>query len=318
MAFANRRQIIASVAVLALLTISLIGVGVIHLPAKEATQNSATSHSGIGESYSAPEISNTTSQTTTLNTITVYDIIPKNSHLNCTLNDIPWPMYDSLANLIDSSKLVALANVTSATTVAVRGVPVTHYDVTIIKIFVSNPTGNATALLGSSLVIAQIGGTLNGTTMNVQGYPTLAVGGSYVLFANYAGFLAEYYEINLMTIGGPQGLFYVQNGNVYSLDNMYPQADAWLPVKADGVLLAQFVAEVQAASGSTTSTTPSTFSTTTSSNGGLGSLAYVVAVIVVVVLLFGLVAWRGKAATSLTTVSKLNAHAASMCDLQPG
>jgi len=58
----------------------------------------------------------------------------------------------------------------------------------------------------------------------------------------------------LMTPGGPQGLFYIQGGNVYSMDNMYPQADSWIPTKVSGVPLSQFVQEIQADVNSTTST----------------------------------------------------------------
>ena len=66
-----------------------------------------------------------------------------------------------------------------------------------------------------------------------------------------------------VTTGGPQGLFRVQGGNVYSLDNTYPQADSWLPVKADGIPLAQFEAEVEAA----TTTTSQSLTTSTSTSG---------------------------------------------------
>jgi hypothetical protein len=49
----------------------------------------------------------------------------------------------------------------------------------------------------------------------------------------------------LASVDGPQGMFYVQAGKSYSFDNVYPQADSWLPIKADGVPLAQFVSDIE-------------------------------------------------------------------------
>jgi hypothetical protein len=98
--------------------------------------------------------------------------------------------------------------------------------------------------------------------MNLTGYPTLSVGTSYVFFLTQKSPIQDIYSNFTPTTGAAQGLFYIQDGNVYSLDNMYPQADAWLPVKANGVPLSEFVAEVQAAAVSTTSTSQSAISST--------------------------------------------------------
>lgn len=101
--------------------------------------------------------------------------------------------------------------------------------------------------------------------MSITGYPTLSVGQSYVLFLAFrvcTNELADLFNASVTT-GGPQGLFSVQGGNVYSLDNTYPQADSWLPVKADGIPLAQFEAMVQAAPVPTTSQSITTSTSTT-------------------------------------------------------
>ena len=186
-----------------------------------------------------------TSQTSTVIGTTIdYSINPAACHGNCTLNP-PWPtIYETMSALVKASGYVGLARVTSVSTEDVDGVPVRLYNITVIQNIIPNKYVNT----GSNLTVAQLGGTVNGITMNVNGYPTLVVGDTYVLFLELTEtFLIQYYQLNLVTVGGPQGLFYVQNGQVFSLDNMYPQADSWLPVKAAGVPLAQFLQEVRSA-----------------------------------------------------------------------
>ena len=194
---------------------------------------------------------------------------------------MPWssiyPLYQTLQKLINETLAVpVLANVTSVSTKSVSGVPVTLYEVTVIE----NLAGTATPSVGTTLPVDQVGGTLNGTTWSLSGYPILTVGGTYVLFlgapggtvggiygnTTYSGPLVSYQSSvdhgeASITVGGPQGLFYVEGGRVYSLDNMYPQVDGWLPVKAAGVPLAQFIQEVQSAANTTTTNTTSTVTT---------------------------------------------------------
>lgn len=205
-----------------------------------------------------------------------------------------WPTYESLADLKATSDFIVVGQVTSTRTVGVNVsgmlsqfytvpeniglIPVTGYNITVTSSLAGGfPTGD-------SLLVSQIGGSVGPTATSVSGYPTLSVGQSYVFFLASGGCvqggtdeLPTLYDsvypepayFTYITVGGPQGLFTVTGGNVYSLDNTYQQADAWLPVKADGVPLIQFASEVQdAASASafqslTGSTSTSGYSTST-------------------------------------------------------
>jgi len=163
--------------------------------------------------------------------------------VNCTLN-LPWPVYKTMGQLKDASPFVVVANVTSVSVTSVAGIPLTVYQLSVIT-NIEGPGVNKSAGM-TTLPMAQIGGTANGTTVSVEGYPALSVGSTYVLFLNGpASLYPAYYDGYLTSVGGPQGTFLVQRGQVYSLDTLYPQADAWLSVKADGVPLSQFISEVQ-------------------------------------------------------------------------
>ncbi|MDG6914132.1 MAG: hypothetical protein JRN14_02595 [Nitrososphaerota archaeon] len=194
-----------------------------------------TTVTGPGESASTE---------TSLNTQITFSIDPSLCNGNCTINP-PWQIYQTLADLTAASQLIVEANVTGAKIVGVRGVPVTYYNLTILTSIKSNSNISA----GTILSMSQIGGTYNGTTMNLEGYPSLTVGSEYVFFLGDPGsFLAQYYSAfgtPLISVGGPQGTFVVRGGNVFSLDNVYTQADAWLPVKASGTPLSQFASEVE-------------------------------------------------------------------------
>jgi len=205
-----------------------------------------------------------------------------------------WPTYNTLAALESVSEAIVVGQVTSAMTVGVnisaeeyalpppvKGlVPLTGYNITATTILL----GGTYLKPGATLFVSQVGGMAGGTTMSVAGYPTLSVGQSYVFFLALPGCLnyvepaqnelAGLYDVlhpasALITAGGPQGLFPIQGGNVYSLDYTYPQADAWLPIKVSAVPLAQFIQEVQSAktsassaASSTTSPITTTFTTT--------------------------------------------------------
>ncbi len=197
----------------------------------------------------------TTSASTTLSATTIEEVL---GPCNCTVV-IPWASlhsYNSISILTASSGSVVAANVTSERTVGEKvdpgyagdfpanaRVPVTLYNISVVQVLSVPKGSNLTA--GDSFIITQIGGTYGATTMSVSGYPALTFGSEYVLFVGLPGsFLPWYYE-GYVTVGGPQGLFYVEGGKVYSLNNMYPQADSWLPVKANGVPLTQFASEIQ-------------------------------------------------------------------------
>jgi hypothetical protein len=247
MAFDRKRLILTSVSVL--LALGVV-VALNYSPTHKSEQASLGNSTGIDYSTStisssSPSLDN--SQTTTIGSTAGaatlgpgFLIVPSECNGNCTLN-IPWPTYKTLGALKAATDSAIIANVRSASTVSIGGVPVTRYNVAVSQTIIGTQITP-----GTVIPVAQIGGTANGTTMRLTGYPTLTLGGTYVFFLNYAGtYLVSYYTLFPLTVGGAQGLFYVQNGKVFSLDNMYPQADAWLPVKAAGVPLAQFIQQVQ-------------------------------------------------------------------------
>ena len=250
MAFANKRLVAASVALAVILAVGMITVAATFFPSKATPESQApgTSSSIIsspGNSQSSRIGVNCTSQSSTRAGTTIsVSIDASECHGNCTLN-LPWEgeaSYDTMSALVSASDYVGLAKVTAVSTEVVFGLPLLLYNITVIQNLVQdNLVGT-----GSNLMVAQIGGTANGNTFQLGGFPTLVVGDTYVFFLQQTEtFLVQYYQLNPVTVGGPQGLFYVQNGKVFSLDNMYPQVDSWLPVKAAGVPLAQFIQEVQ-------------------------------------------------------------------------
>jgi hypothetical protein len=250
MAFANKRLIAMSIALAVILAAGLIIAAVTLFPYNTNLGSSATSRAGSLQTRTSNQAVTSQSSTVLGTTISV-SIDASACPANCTLN-LPWPTtYDGMSALVSASDYIGLANVTAVSTDDVAGVPLLVYNITVIQNLVQDNIVSA----GSNLTVAQIGGTANGITMQVGGYPTLVVGHTYVFFLQQTEtYLIQYYGLYPVTVGGPQGLFYVQNGKVFSLDNMYPQADSWLPVKAAGVPLAQFIQEVQSASTSSTST----------------------------------------------------------------
>lgn len=140
-------------------------------------------------------------------------------------------------------------------------VPVTDYNITVTTMVLDGGYGIEA---GYWLIVPQIGGTFGHIALNDTGYPALTLGVSYVFFLTDKSPIWGVYNYPLITVGGAQGLFYIQGGKVYSLDNLYPQADGWLPVKANGVPLLEFLTGVQSAYESTVSTTASKSTTSTS------------------------------------------------------
>lgn len=224
---------------------------------KSSTQGNASSASSAFASTSTVQSGGSTTRITTTQDISC--------PTTCTL-DVDWASlthpYQTLGELAASSEFVFVGNVTATWTLPSSGVPVNLYNITVVTTLKGHPyTPNPIFQLG------EVGGTLSNKTTTVSGYPTLTVGGMYILFVYPAGGVCctngtevlpnapfsfqvdEAFPGTLVyvTQGGPQGLFYVQGGYVYSLDNMYPQADAWLPVKVPGVPLAQFIQEIQSA-----------------------------------------------------------------------
>ena len=260
-----------------------------HLPKTGVTSEPASRTSGASSSSDVSSSNNTqgsTSQSTSTITATA-----DSQQLSCSENcsvAVEWSYlttpYQSLASMASSSEYVIVGNVTGAWTVSVRGdTPIELYNITTVmavKGSLLNPNDEFT--------VGEVGGAAGNKTITLDGYPTLHVGSEYVLFLYTAGGVCcnskgevtlpnspfnSYVEVSdqnalvFMTQGGPQGLFYVQDGNVYSLDNMYPQADAWLPTKVSGVPLTQFVEEIQSAATTSTLSSTSTKTNTESVSG---------------------------------------------------
>ena len=205
-----------------------------------------------------------------------FGIDPASCHGNCVIQ-VPWnsgaQLHKTLGDLILSSADIVVGNVTAISTVAVKGVPVTVYNVTLIA-FLYPLDLRTIPSPGTVFTMAQVGGTAAGNTMTLKGYPPLVKGGTYVFFLNLPGGSAQRScgaagvacilipdptapyvggvdgGFASVTVGGPQGVFSVQGGNVYSMDNLHPQEDAWLPLKVSGVPLAQFITQIQQAAAS--------------------------------------------------------------------
>jgi hypothetical protein len=260
------------VTVAAIVAVSVIAAG-IFFPKQTSNMNGPTSSVPISSLVSR------STESSALATIQLFGIDPASCHGKCVI-DNPWTsgsqLHRTLNELVASSAFVLVGNVTSLSTVAVKGVPVTAYNITVVVTIIPPLPANANLGPGSVLRVAQVGGTAGGHTMTLKGYPLLVKGGTYVFFLNLLGGavapncgLACYLipdptapylggvdnGFAPVTVGGPQGVFSVQGGKVYSLDNLYPQDDQWLPIKVAGEPLAQFITEIQQAVSSTTSTT---------------------------------------------------------------
>jgi len=225
-----------------------------------------------GTSMSETSVTTETSTTSSTSTETLGTIYPYGENGGIVVQDSLYPcncsvyvhpvLFPALQDLVKYSPLIWLANVTSVTVVAVKGAPFTLYTIEAIKDLTGYPAASESPP-GSLAEAAWFGGTANGTTMTPVGYPTLNVGGTYIFFLtavdtgiavpdltpSYWEYLpsnpdAAYEGSVFVTTGGAQGLFNIRDGKVYSLDNMFPQADSWLPVKVDGLPLSAFESEI--------------------------------------------------------------------------
>jgi hypothetical protein len=300
LAFKNKQRILATVAVSVFLTSVILIAAISYFPSNRPAQT--TSSNSVLTSGAAVDSTSVTASN--LATTIGFGISPEHCNGNCTIN-VPWTsvyhMYRNFTNLGGDSDFVLLANVSSESTVPINGIPVTSYNIKTI----TELLGNAQISQGQVVQIAQVGGTANGITMNINGSSLLRVGGTYVFFLygtggkisivnqgvinttvsqsttvingttiTYQSSTTVSYSITphdplaqyvapvdngsaFISVGGPQGVFIVQGGIVYSLDHLYPQDDAWLPLKVPGVPLAQFIQEVQSAQATTTSVSTS-------------------------------------------------------------
>ena len=275
----NKLKAPLGLAVLAILVLSILFATVAlgrNVPVTTTGQSSVQSTRGVSSTSTSESSISQTSELTTSITSDPADVsCPSSCTLNVYWSSINQP-YATLASLEAAADFVILGNVTGSLTVASGNVPVTLYNITVTTFLKGGED------IGTPFVMGEVGGMAANKTMTVSGYPTLNVGGTYILFVTPAGgfyssngtahfpnapFTSEVGEATspylvYMTQGGPQGLFYVQNGQVYSLDNLYPQTDSWMQVKASGIPLSQFIQEIQLAqTTSTTSTTSATAST---------------------------------------------------------
>ncbi|MGP8056399.1 MAG: hypothetical protein ACLP9K_02160 [Nitrososphaerales archaeon] len=218
----SRQSVIIACLASAFVALLVIGAAVTYFPIDSGATGEQTSDQG------------------SLNTTQSFSLAPCNAV--CVVSP-PWQVFQSIGELKQASELILIAQVASVSTSAgPGGYPVTRYNLTIIRVLV----GNSNLTVGGSVSMAQIGGSTQDVTVRVKGYPTLSQGNSYLFFLSAPGsFLSPYYGTDFISVGGPQGTFIVQNGNVYSLDTIYPQEDAWLGIKASGTPLSQFIAEVQ-------------------------------------------------------------------------
>lgn len=249
-----RRVVVLALVVIVILVIGIsaaVGPSLNKSPSLTSSDTSSISSSSTSTASSSTSTSpslTSTSSGTTLQTTTTFALRPCNCSAN--LRSL-WQTYSTLDALSGASASVIVGNVSGVTTEGVNDglgpIPVTVYNVTISKILVDT----LGLTIGDWVYVGQVGGTIGSANMSVIGYPTLTVGGSYVFFLNLAGSLGNMYGATLITTGGPQGLFYIRSGNVYSVDNLFPQTDSWLPVKVNGIPLSQFSSEVQATIGST-------------------------------------------------------------------
>jgi hypothetical protein len=247
MARDRRRLTVASIVIIGAILL------VVAVSATLSPSNHATTISSSTLTQSTSKTSTATTVTlgtfTSGSNVTVYNL---QGPCNCSVM-VPQATYPTLPNLIYNSAAVFLANVSSTQTVVVMGIPFTIYHIEVVQTLIPVPSAPGQKIQpGTMAVIAWIGGTANGTSMSAAGYPTLTVGSTYVFFMSaFPGYnMQQYwghidYGIAESTTGGAQGLFYVRDGKVYSLDNMYPQADSWLSVKVDGEPLSQFISDVQ-------------------------------------------------------------------------
>lgn len=231
-----------------------------------------------GRSQSTAASSSTViSTTSSISTYYPYEVQPSGLSLpgscpkGCVV-DIPWAEfaapYQNLSALAKASWFILVGNVTNARPAAPNRTPVNLYNVTVIDLL-KQPTNALLPTFQNAVQVGEVGGSvLDYINMTLSGYPSLSVGETYVFFLTPSGGANPHspfmQAINLsdpgslveMTQEGPQGLFYVQGGNVYSLNNMYPQADSWIPTNVSGVPLSQFIQEIQGVVTSTTAPSP--------------------------------------------------------------
>lgn len=260
----------ATAAIVVALVVAGLATGYLSGSTKTITSTPSNTSS---TSFPAPISMTPTSTTTVTFGTTTGGWLLRACNCSLDLSKKVWPEYTTMHDLASASLEVIVGEVTAEHETGGNDsfllggndglVPVTNYNITVTAMVIDGGYGLEQ---GFWLIVPQMGGTFAHTTMNTTGYPTLAVGASYVLFLTDKQEIEGIYDYSLTTTGGAQGLFYIQYGKVYSLDNIYPQADGWLPVKADGVPLYQFLTDVQLAyEGLLPITTTSSESTTSTS-----------------------------------------------------
>jgi hypothetical protein len=153
-----------------------------------------------------------------------------NSH-SSTQIDVSWEAYQTLGSLKSNASAIVIGQVVSIKDTISGSIPYTDFVVSVSQSVKGNivPT--------SDVIVRQLGNS----TVSVEGEHLMNVGDKVILFLTNSPAPGVMY-----IVGGPQGRFTLQNGNVNSLDGTYPD-DAWIHVKFHNLSLSDFIQEVNSA-----------------------------------------------------------------------
>lgn len=143
--------------------------------------------------------------------------------------DVSWEAYQTLGSLKSNASSIIVGQVLSVKdTISIGSVPYTDFEVSVTQ----SIKGNLAP--ASSVIVRQLGNR----TLSVEGEHSLNVGDKVILFLTDSPVLGVMY-----IVGGPQGHFMLQNGEVNSLDVSYPD-DSWIHVQFHNLALSDFIQEV--------------------------------------------------------------------------
>ncbi len=143
--------------------------------------------------------------------------------------DVSWEAYQTLGSLKSNASSIIVGQVVSVKeTISIESVPYTDFVVSVTQSI------KGSLAPASSVIVRQLGNS----TLSVEGEHLLNVGDKVILFLTASPVSAVMY-----IVGGPQGHFTLQNGEVNSLDATYPD-DSWIHVKFHNLALSDFIQEV--------------------------------------------------------------------------
>lgn len=145
-----------------------------------------------------------------------------------------WDYYPNFKDLAGNSTHIVIGQVMGIKAAYDKeDIPFTDYNLEINAVVKGNVNP------GDMIVIRQTGAEGSDEIVELDDDPLLKQGETFVGFLRYSQDHGVY-----PIVGGPQGRYEVENGLVYSLDKYDPDAD-YLPNKADGKELNQFVQEIE-------------------------------------------------------------------------